>query len=331
MRTDPHCPKNIKPDDYRFVVVRSREDALFGMNGAKIVSEDMEMTGGKFEHHSKGGCNICGAYMIDYAVFHHMPSNTYIVTGCDCAAKLDGGHEDDFRYIAQKRRAAAKRKEKTAAAADYLDSLGILDYVENMFFEGDIGGCVRNYNVESELGEDYTYRESVNEDAARYFGDEVANADAPPYMLERAINDFFTVVDMVRKLVKYGNWSDKQADFAVKLVENMKALPDRVGIWKAKEEARPDAPEGRIEIIGKVIGVKWIENVYGYNNASTKKIVVEADEGYKVYSTAPRAILGVGKGDKVKFTATLTRSDKDSKFAFAKRPTKAEVIEEAAA
>lgn len=71
-------------------------------------------------------------------------------------------------------------------------------------------------------------------------------------------------------------------------------------------------------------------------------LAVDAGEGkfWKLWSTLPRAIsdslrdadgqflpLSALKGETVRFTAKIEKSDRDECFAFAKRPTKAERVE----
>jgi hypothetical protein len=69
-------------------------------------------------------------------------------------------------------------------------------------------------------------------------------------------------------------------------------------------------------------------------------MLVEADAGFRVWSSVPSGLANifvekedgwqeyreVTVGERVAFTATLTPSEKDPAFAFAKRPTKARVV-----
>lgn len=91
-RTDAHRPSAIVPADYTYVTHRYFGPDAMDVNphGARIVREHMDRTGGKYSGHEHGGsCHICGAHALYTAVFHHVPSNTYIVTGLDCADKMD--------------------------------------------------------------------------------------------------------------------------------------------------------------------------------------------------------------------------------------------------
>jgi hypothetical protein len=82
------------------------------------------------------------------------------------------------------------------------------------------------------------------------------------------------------------------------------------------------APTGRVTFTGTIATVK-VENGFGYNTTVTKLLVV-ADDKYKVWVTAPRDLLFMGdgptKGQRVTMVATLTQSAKDATFAIGKRP-----------
>lgn len=91
----------------------------------------------------------------------------------------------------------------------------------------------------------------------------------------------------------------------------------------APAEVVSDAPTGTVKVTGTVVSVKWTEN-YGYG--STKKLVVKDDTGFKVWVTAGKGFDFAEPGDKVEFTATVTPSDRDSTFGFAKRPRAGKVL-----
>ncbi len=89
-------------------------------------------------------------------------------------------------------------------------------------------------------------------------------------------------------------------------------------------EVKAPAPEGKATVTGIVTAIKSQENQFG--PGLVWKFTVKADGGYSVWSTIPASLVdAVEIGDRVEFTATLTRSDRDESFAFAKRPTKATV------
>jgi len=99
---------------------------------------------------------------------------------------------------------------------------------------------------------------------------------------------------------------------------------------KAQEEAKKvllnagvRAPEGRVTVTGKILGFKqWDDDVFG----PQCKMIVQSNEGWKVYVTAPAGSGEANVGDEVIFSAALTPSQDDVLFAFGKRPTKFSII-----
>lgn len=95
----------------------------------------------------------------------------------------------------------------------------------------------------------------------------------------------------------------------------------------AAHEAGEDAPEGRVVITGTVLAFKVQESMYG----DVLKMLVQDDRGFRVWGSVPASLEDAERESRITFTATVTASDKDAKFGFFKRPTKAEVISEAMA
>jgi len=118
---------------------------------------------------------------------------------------------------------------------------------------------------------------------------------------------------------RFGNLTEKQEAAVVKvLAQTRQRLVERA----EQRESAEDAPEGRVVIEGEVVSVKVKETHFG----SRLVFTVRDARGFLVWGTVPAALDTVERGSKVRFTATLTRSDKDAKFAFAKRPSKAEIL-----
>jgi len=90
---------------------------------------------------------------------------------------------------------------------------------------------------------------------------------------------------------------------------------------KAHEEGE-DVTEGRQVISGTVLALKNQESDWG----SVLKMLVQDDRGFRVWGSVP-SNLDCNREDHITFTATVSQSDKDSKFGFFKRPTKASVNE----
>lgn len=143
------------------------------------------------------------------------------------------------------------------------------------------------------------------------------------------------------KLNRYGELSEKQVAAALKAAEReAKYAAERAEREAAEPEGKP-VIEGRIEITGTILAVKFVDNDFG----GTLKMLVRDDRGFKVWGTRPNSLRTdwewregeghvitqavAGKGDRITFTATVEKSDDDETFGFFKRPTKATLIEKA--
>jgi hypothetical protein len=92
----------------------------------------------------------------------------------------------------------------------------------------------------------------------------------------------------------------------------------------AAHEAGEDAPEGRAVITGTILAFKRQESMYG----DVLKMLVQDDRGFRVWGTVPSSLDDAERESRITFTATVTASNKDAKFGFFKRPTKAAIITE---
>lgn len=106
---------------------------------------------------------------------------------------------------------------------------------------------------------------------------------------------------------------------------------------KRDQEPKVPAPEGRHTIEGELVSAKHVDSDYG---VQTKMVVkIQQPEGsWVAYGTMPsiledtlweRGIMFDQLREKqlhVRFTATFKRSNREEHFAFAKRPTKAELL-----
>jgi hypothetical protein len=244
----------------------------------------MARTGGKFANHEHGGtCHICGATALYICKFHHPKSNTYIVTGNDCAEKMGMGDARAFRVFREAISSEREHKAGKQKAARILAEAG-LQAAWDLY----IGAEGRDGVVQ----------------------------DKPTNI----------IFDVCSKLVKYGSISDKQIELLRKCMTWRVEAAARVANRAAEDEAAADVPQtdGRTTFEGTVLTVKEPDE---YAQFPTWKILVKHETGYKIWGSRPASISDVQRGDKVRFAATILRSDKDSKFGFFSRPSKAEIIE----
>lgn len=96
----------------------------------------------------------------------------------------------------------------------------------------------------------------------------------------------------------------------------------------AAAEAGTVAPEGRVRDIAAII-TKIVNK--GDDQFPEWKMTVQTDEGWSAWMTVPQALTAftgypsrrrptVEVGDRITFTATIVRSDRDPMFGFGKRP-----------
>lgn len=319
MRNDIHRPSAINPEAYDFVGVMYIGDndldlIMANAMNRKSIEAHMARTGGHYSHHEHGGsCAVCGACALYLAVFHHRESNEYIHVGEDCAAKMDMGHAEAFNPL---RRAIANAREAIAGK----------NKAKLILSEAGLTRAWDLFNMElPELVAVGAVIDLGPERETRY----------------NNIRPYTILVDMVKKLIRYGSISDKAVEFLKKLVDDVDHASERAAERKAKADAEraaaEDCPSGRVVIDGEVLSTRIEEGDYGVSY----KMLVKDNRGFKVWSTIPSTLLSVpytakvsasyeysanrmvAKGDKVKFTATLEVAERDSKFGFAKRPSKA--------
>jgi len=297
-RTDIHRPSAINPEDYSFVAL---ENIKLEEPGACCVLQEerkafaahQKATGATYASHEHGGtCHICGAWAEYTAIFHHAATNKYIITGMDCAAKLEMGDPARFRTF---RKACLDAKHARAGRAKAEQIL-----------------------KEAGLERAWAISEMSFEEAQEAFCPNKTGLDSRPP------EEHWTLSSIIGKLVHYGNISDKQVNYLRVLVERLDSFKERLAKRDAERASAKDCPKGRMVIRGVVVSVKEQENDYGTRTVMT----VKSPDGWLVWGTVPSSI-GVEKGDEVEFTATVEPSANDSKFGFYKRPTKARNLTDA--
>lgn len=148
-------------------------------------------------------------------------------------------------------------------------------------------------------------------------------------------HDNATLADIARKGLAWGGLSERQVEL-VKRIHS--GTPAEWEVKKAARDAQRAAEElaaepvprtdARLEITGTVLTTREQD---GYMPGTTvTKILVRAEAGFKVWGTLPRD-LAAKRGDVVAFCARVSPSDNDDKFGFFSRPTKARIVQAAAA
>lgn len=156
------------------------------------------------------------------------------------------------------------------------------------------------------------------------------HADVDWDALSASTNDF--VCDVLAKGRRYGQLSERQLETVVAAVAR-----DIERAAGRPEEIKVPAPEGRISFTGEIVSVKEHDGYMGGIDWKMTVKVSTPDGIWLAWVTVPRNLAPRNlaytalRGSTVALTATLTPSDRDPSFAFGKRPTKAEILQEVSA
>lgn len=293
-RTDIHRPSAITPEEYYLVACLYTPKAGDGIIDFAALGYERERlqrhmkdTGGTYAQHEHGGnCHVCGAWFIDHAVYYHHLTNSYLNIGFDCANKMDIGDARAFRDWRTARKSACELKAGRAKAQAILQDAELSDAWE-LFVKLD----------------------GIDDFAALTEG-------LSQSLLSQTVNKIYIVLDIVRKVIKYGNISEAQGNFVHKLIANIDGAKEIQAKRDAEKAAAKPAPTGRVDFEGVLLSKKYVEGYYG----DQLKGLVKTDQGWKVYLTIPASISEIKVGDRVALRATLEVSDDDETFAFGKRP-----------
>jgi len=287
IRDDVHSPKNLIPENYEFVGIQLFNDEV--PDDRNIIIEHINHTGGKFSTHDHGGfCDVCGnPNVLNYAVFYHKPTNTYIKTGLECADTIStfasAALKDAIQEVNRKKYLETRQKKAEARKK----------YIKDVFLTSLKGTVLELY---------------------------ASLLDTPPSTNESY--EQATLRNILSHGAQYGSLTNRQWAYAEKLakaIENPLAPPA-----PSAPETKVPVSEGKYEITGKILSIKYKnieETPYpGY------RMLVEDAEGRKYYGSAPAALLeSVGDvesliGREIIFSATVNRSSNDPYFGFFKRP-----------
>lgn len=284
MRTDVHCERNLRPEDYEvFTYFYCGPQAHIVQPDLPYLREKYEAKGVKI-HSSMSTCDHCGSWYHEGVLIEHIPTGELLTVGWQCAEqRFDLDNQTYARKTAQNVAKGLKAKAKK--------------WVKIREFVRRNRKAVRNMNA---------YR-----------------------------RDSEFVLSVRTQLIEKGDLSDKQIYAMERIGDTIQTHIARKAEWAAQDAKAEDVPTGKVAISGTVISQK-LQHSVGYD--STWKMLVRDDRGFKVWGSIPRKLMEeaeeewdrdervnapVLKGKRVSFNATVTPSDKDPKFGFFKRPTKA--------
>lgn len=297
-RTDIHRPSAIDPTAYVAVGpwcekvegADAQYLAVINEDNRRHIEADMARTGGQWANHDHGGtCHICGAWAQYLMVFRHLPTNTYIMTGFDCAFKMELAHDIDPDAFKARMKAAWGSIAGRIKARETLESLGLTRALE----------LAEVFSPPSRIEQDHGW---------------VKNPDAWP---DGKVHVYYVIRDLVRKLVAHGSLSEKQVNYLRSLIQQADTWDEREAQRQAEHDAAKDAPTGRVVVSGEILSTKVQESQFGM----TEKMLVKTTDGWKLWCTVPAALDSTERGTKVTLKVTVEPSNDDPKFAFGKRPT----------
>lgn len=138
---------------------------------------------------------------------------------------------------------------------------------------------------------------------------------ANPGLADALQGDHRILRDLAEKVERFGSLTGPQVALALKIAAEL-ANPAPTGEVPVTEE--------RVQVRGKIVSTKVVDSQFG----STLKMLVEVATPtgpYRVFGKVP-AGLRAERGDVVRFSAKVERSERDPSFGFFSRPTKAEVV-----
>jgi hypothetical protein len=131
-----------------------------------------------------------------------------------------------------------------------------------------------------------------------------------------------TIYDILLTIIRQGRMSDKQAGYIRKLQDRISTRAERQAQYDAERAKAENCPRGRVELTGDVLKVKEQVSKFGL----VWKVLIKTNKGFLVWGTLPQSISQADRGSRVSLIANVTPSDKDEKFGFYSRPTKATIL-----
>ena len=208
-RTDLHRPSVINPADYEFISLGYTGVPELTLIERQTFMAHMAKTGGKFARITRTdgedgsfGCDVCGARCLYTAKFYHVPTNTYITTGMDCAAKMDIADPILFADFRKRIAAGLKTRAGKAKAQDFLAAEGLERAWE-----------ISQMSIEQLVAAGGATFHEFKSDSPDRTDDVTGWYDTK--WEER------TITDIVNKLVAWGSISEKQVAFLKGLLEKI--------------------------------------------------------------------------------------------------------------
>ncbi len=293
-RTDVHSPSNLVTEDYDFLGCGDYGTAdepgyspLREPYAQKLLSEGWRFAS---VDNDGGGCQHCGARLRYFAILLHTPSKTFLRVGEQCLDNRFALASTEFHKLRKAAKLNRERRVLAEVREEFArDNADVVDFLTRKITE-----CEARFGFIPE----------------------------PDYDTHLNLRFWEFYLSLYARLTRTGLLTEAQVAALRK-----SAVKDAEREAKRAEERKDAEPvpvtTEKVVVTGQVIKTDWQSNAYGGRAVFT----VKDDRGFVLWGTQPSALSEAEKGDRVTFTATVERSERDEFFGFFKRPTKTAIIE----
>lgn len=287
-RTDVHSPTNLVTEDYEFAYCYDAHPEEGDRAYVMPVLNALIDEGWRFgQVHGGDTCDHCGARLRYVAVLKHTPSHTLIKVGETCLDNRFSLASGEFHRLRKAAKLNRERRVMREVRAEFAaDHADVIAFLSEKMTE-----------CETRFG---------------YLPDPELDA-----YLNLGFWEFY--LSLYARLERTGLLSENQ-------VAALRKSAVKDAERKAQREietadAEP-VPNGKLVVTGEIVKVDLKVNNFG----SREVMTVKDDRGFSVWGTQPKSLYEAKVGDRVTFTATLERSDRDEFFGFFSRPSKAATV-----
>lgn len=142
-----------------------------------------------------------------------------------------------------------------------------------------------------------------------------------------------TIRDIVDRLARYGSITLSQENYVRGLLDRIARRAEIDAEDAAKRAAVEDVPDigkDRVMVRGRIISIKDPDPEADRHNRNYR-LLIQADEGYRVFGNRPRGFDGFAVGDRIEFLAYVKPSKTDPKFGYFNFGIRAKILEKAEA
>lgn len=287
-RTDVHSPSNLVTEDYDFLGCgdfgTSEEPGYSPL--MTPYAQQLLSEGWRFaDVETNGDCQHCGARLRYFAILLHAPSKSFVRVGEQCLDNRFSMASSEFHSLRKKAKLNRERRVMAEVRAEFArDNADVIAFLSEKMTE-----CEARYGY-------------------------LPDPEYDNYLSGLRYWEFY--LSLYSRLERKGILSDAQV---AALRKSAVKDAERKAARETETAGAEPVPNEKGIVTGEIVKIDLKENDFG----SREVMTVKDDRGFKVWGTQPRALYDCKVGDRVTFTATLSRSDRDDFFGFFSRPSKA--------